>query len=203
MIFIDFLKKHTLDIVFNRVGKRFDQEYEDSDDEETMTIKLDFKHFNDLYKLRPNYKDAFVEHYYSRGWFGILELLIITDNGDENSIYLGSDDTIKWGGIKAWDLTEPQELVEMGINHLNKTQELIVLLDSLKINCHFNIEDELVIEFPQGEKIFHNNYNYIFYQYYLQLVPYLLGFPLFLRLKFWIYRMEIFYLNGFYNDLFV
>tara|TARA_B100001057_G_scaffold355425_1_gene357415 strand:- start:1149 stop:1748 length:600 start_codon:yes stop_codon:yes gene_type:complete len=157
MIFIDFLKKHTLDIVFNRVGKRFDQEYEDSDDEETMTIKLDFKHFNDLYKLRPNYKDAFVEHYYSRGWFGILELLIITDNGDENSIYLGSDDTIKWGGIKAWDLTEPQELVEMGINHLNKTQELIVLLDSLKINCHFNIEDELVIEFPQGEKIFHNN----------------------------------------------
>ena len=81
MIFIDFLKKHTLDIVFNRVGKRFDQEYEDSDDEETMTIKLDFKHFNDLYKLRPNYKDAFVEHYYSRGWFGILELLIITDNG--------------------------------------------------------------------------------------------------------------------------
>jgi hypothetical protein len=157
MIFTEFLKNHTLDIVFNRVGKRFDQKYEDSDDEETMTIKLDFKHFNDLHKVRPNYKDVFVEHYYSRGWFGILELLIITDNGDENSIYLDSDETIKWGGIKAWDLTEPQKLVEMGINHLNKTQELIVLLDSLKINCHYNIEDELVIEFPEGEKYFHNN----------------------------------------------
>lgn len=157
MIFAEFLKEHTLDIVFNRVGKRFDQEYEDSDDEETLTIKLDFKHFNDLFKMRPNYKDEFVEHFYSRGWFGIMELLIITCDGNENSIYLDIDNSITSGKTVAWDLTEPQELVEMGINHLNKTQELIVLLDSLKINCHFNIEDELVIEFPQGEKIFHNN----------------------------------------------
>ena len=157
MIFAEFLKEHTLDIVFNRVGKRFDQEYEDSDDEETLTIKLDFKHFNDLFTIRPSYKDEFVEHFYSRGWFGIMELLIITRDANENSIYLDIDNSVTSGKTVAWDLTEPQELVEMGINHLNKTQELIVLLDLLKINCHFNIEDELVIEFPQGEKVFHNN----------------------------------------------
>lgn len=51
MKFAEFLKEHTLDIVFNRVGKRFDQEYENSDDEETITIKLDFKHFNDLFTI--------------------------------------------------------------------------------------------------------------------------------------------------------
>ena len=157
MIFAEFLKKHTLDIVFNRVGKRFDQEYEDSDDEETLTIKLDFKHFNDLFKMRPNYKDEFVEHFYSRGWFGIMELLIITRDGNENSIYLDTDNSITSGKTVAWDLTEPQELVEIGINKLNKSEKLIVILDMLKINCQFNIEDELVIELPEGEKVFHNN----------------------------------------------
>lgn len=98
-----------------------------------------------------------MEHFYSRGWFGIMELLIITRDGNENSIYLDIDSSVTSGQTVAWDLSEPQELVEMGIIHLNKTQELILLLDSLKINCHFNIEDELVIEFPEGEKLFHNN----------------------------------------------
>lgn len=146
--FKSFVNKPVIEQEFEMLRCQFPDEYTE-DLENSLIITLNFTDFNELYDLRPNYKEDFYKYFYERGWSDIL-VLRIEDKTEElfdfEITLNGYYDYLE--KIHCYDITDVDMLKVLNLNHLNLFQQIMIFLDSLGVE-HSNIGKDLIIYHPK------------------------------------------------------
>ncbi|MAM30268.1 MAG: hypothetical protein CMC13_14720 [Flavobacteriaceae bacterium] len=154
--FKDFVNQYVIDQEFKMEECPF-TDYGWEGFQNSLVLTLNFKHFNQLYLMRPNYKHELYNHYYDKGWKGLLVLKIVNNVND----CLGYEITLKGlyecnDDINCYDITELSVLKQLNLNHLNLFQQLMLYLDSINIQFQ-NRGNQLIIFHKEEQGFFLRN----------------------------------------------
>ncbi|MAY21671.1 MAG: hypothetical protein CMC74_02725 [Flavobacteriaceae bacterium] len=131
--FKDFVDQYVIDEEFKMLECPF-TDYGWQGFQNSLVLTLNFEHFNQLYLMRPNYKIELFNHYYDKGWIGLLVLKIVNKANDcvdyeitLKGLYESNDD------INCYDITELCVLKQLNLNHLDLFQKLMFYLESINV----------------------------------------------------------------------
>tara|TARA_R110002072_G_scaffold59514_1_gene151499 strand:+ start:92801 stop:93409 length:609 start_codon:yes stop_codon:yes gene_type:complete len=141
--FKDFVGQYVIDQEFDILDQKYLDDYSE-DFENSIYLTLNFKDYDQLYSIRPNFRTEFFDHFYSRGWTGLVVLRIENNINNELDLEMTLKGIYEGKKINCYDITDATNLKKLDLKCLDVFQKLTIFLDSLNV-YHHNGGNELII----------------------------------------------------------